>query len=61
MAMGANIQDITPRAMEALKAYDWPGNIRELRNAIERAIIFCDDPVIDVNHLPMEITENFAS
>jgi DNA-binding NtrC family response regulator len=47
--------------MEALKAYDWPGNIRELRNAIERAIIFCDDPAIDVNHLPMEITENFAS
>jgi DNA-binding NtrC family response regulator len=61
MAMGANIQDVTPRAMEALKAYDWPGNIRELRNAIERAIIFCDDPAIDVNHLPMEITENFAS
>jgi transcriptional regulator with PAS, ATPase and Fis domain len=61
MAMGTNIQDITPRAMEALKAYDWPGNIRELRNTIERAIIFCDDPAIDVNHLPMEITENFTS
>ncbi len=60
MAMGTNIQDITPRAMEALKAYDWPGNIRELRNTIERAIIFCDDPAIDVNHLPMEITENYA-
>ncbi len=61
MSMGTNIQDITPRAMEALKAYDWPGNIRELRNTIERAIIFCDDPAIDVNHLPMEITENFTS
>jgi two-component system, NtrC family, response regulator AtoC len=61
MSMGTNIQDITPRAMEALKAYDWPGNIRELRNTIERAIIFCDDPAIDVNHLPLEITENFTS
>ncbi len=57
MAMGTNIQDVTPRAMEALMAYDWPGNIRELRNALERAIIFCDDPAIDINHLPLEITE----
>ncbi len=55
--MGTNIQDVTPRAMEALMAYDWPGNIRELRNALERAIIFCDDPAIDIHHLPMDITE----
>ena len=57
MSMGTNILDITPRAMEALMAYDWPGNIRELKNAIERAIIFCDDPAIDIHHLPLEITE----
>jgi DNA-binding NtrC family response regulator len=57
MSMGTNIQDVTPRAMEALMAYDWPGNIRELRNAIERAIIFCDDPAIDIHHLPFEVTE----
>lgn len=57
MAMGTNIQDVTPRAMEALMAYDWPGNIRELRNALERAIIFCDDPAIDIHHLPLDITE----
>lgn len=37
--------------------YDWPGNIRELRNALERAIIFCDDPAIDIQHLPSEIIE----
>jgi two-component system response regulator AtoC len=55
MSMGTNIQDVTPRAMEALMAYDWPGNIRELKNTIERAIIFCDDPAIDVQHLPSEI------
>ena len=57
MSMGTNIQDVTPRAMEALMAYNWPGNIRELRNAIERAIIFCDDPAIDIHHLPFEVTE----
>jgi len=61
MSMGTNIQDVTPRAMEALMAYDWPGNIRELRNALERAIIFCDDPAIDVHHLPMEITSEYLS
>ena len=57
MSMGSNIQDITPRALEALIAYDWPGNIRELRNVIERAIIFCDDAAIDIVHLPSEIAE----
>jgi DNA-binding NtrC family response regulator len=57
MSMGTNILDVTPRALEALKKYDWPGNIRELRNAIERAIIFCDDAAIDIHHLPYEILE----
>ena len=61
MAMGANIQDVSPRAMEALLTYDWPGNIRELKNVIERAIIFCDDAVIDVEHLPFEIKESLKS
>jgi len=61
MSMGTNVEDVTPRAMEALMAYDWPGNIRELRNTIERAIIFCDDPVIDITHLHMEITDNTSA
>jgi two-component system response regulator AtoC len=53
--MGLNIQDITPKALEALMAHDWPGNIRELRNVIERAMLFCDDPAIGVAHLPPEL------
>lgn len=60
MSIGSNIKDVSPRAMEALMNYDWPGNIRELRNAVERAVIFCDDAAIEVNHLPMEITEAYA-
>jgi len=55
MEMGLNINDITSRAMEALMAHDWPGNIRELRNTIERAMIFCDDAAIDLEHLPADI------
>jgi DNA-binding NtrC family response regulator len=54
--MGLNIEDITPRAMEALMAYDWPGNIRQLRHMIERAMLFCDDAAIDLSHLPVEIS-----
>jgi two-component system response regulator AtoC len=53
--MGLNIQDVTSKAMEALVAHDWPGNIRELRNVIERAMLFCDDAGIDVSHLPAEL------
>jgi two-component system response regulator AtoC len=59
--MGLNISGITPRALEALKAYHWPGNIRELRNVIERAMLFCDDPVIDISHLPPDMIKKAGS
>ena len=55
MQQGSNIIDVSPRAMEALVNYNWPGNIRELSNTIERAVLFCDDPIIELNHLPLEI------
>jgi two-component system response regulator AtoC len=53
--LGLNIGDITPRAMQALLKYDWPGNIRELSNAIERAMLFCDCDAIDLPQLPADI------
>jgi len=53
--MGLNITDIKPRAMEALMNHDWPGNIRELYHMIQRAVLFCDEPCIDLPHLPVEI------
>jgi DNA-binding NtrC family response regulator len=56
--MGLNIRDVTPRAMEALRAHPWPGNIRELRNVVERAMLFCDDEAIDLPHLPSEFSPN---
>ncbi|MDD5368081.1 MAG: sigma-54 dependent transcriptional regulator [Anaerolineaceae bacterium] len=56
--LGLNITDITPRAMEAMVGYDWPGNIRELSNAIERALLFCDDPVLDLSHLPSDVLKH---
>lgn len=54
--LGMNVTDISQRALQALVNYKWPGNIRELSNAIERALLFCDDPVIDLIHLPADIT-----
>ncbi len=42
---------ITPEAMHRLKAHDWPGNIRELENAVQRALILCDGQ-IEVADLP---------
>src|SRR5690606_27824481 len=42
---------ISPSAMEVLKRYDWPGNIRELENIIQHAVIMCDN-TIEINHLP---------
>lgn len=57
---GALITGITPRAIDALKSQYWPGNIRELRHVIERAMLFCDDEVIDIGHLPPEFQETQA-
>jgi len=52
--MGMNITDVTPRALKALVNHAWPGNVRELKNVIERAMLFCDEAVIDIQHLPAE-------
>jgi two-component system response regulator AtoC len=56
--MGLNIQDIDPPAMAALVAYDWPGNIRQLANAIERAMLFCDEASLGLQHMPPEVVSN---
>lgn len=57
MEKGLNISGVTPRALDALIAFPWPGNIRELAHAIEHAMIFCDEETIDLPHLPMEISQ----
>jgi DNA-binding NtrC family response regulator len=54
---GMNVVNISPRAMEAMMAYSWAGNIRELNNAIERAMLFCDGETIDLPDLPADIVK----
>lgn len=53
--MGMNVINVTPRAMEAMVLHKWPGNIRELSNTIERAVLFCDGETIDLPDLPTDI------
>jgi two-component system response regulator AtoC len=47
-----DVEGIEPEAMEILLTYAWPGNIRELENVIERALVLTDDKVISVDDLP---------
>jgi DNA-binding NtrC family response regulator len=49
---GLTIAELTPRARRALLTYPWPGNIRELRNVIQRALVLCRGAVLDVDALP---------
>ena len=57
LRVGGIVEGITPRALDALKAHSWPGNIRELRHVVERAILFCDEENIDLAHLPPDIQD----
>jgi formate hydrogenlyase transcriptional activator len=49
--LGKRVQSIPPATMSAFASYDWPGNIRELQNLIERAVIMANDGVLP-NPLP---------
>ena len=51
---GASPPKITDEAMEALQRYRWPGNIRELRNVIERAVLLANGGVIHAHDLPLQ-------
>ncbi len=58
--LGLNVIDVTAPAMECLVEYSWPGNIRELKNTIERAMLFCDGEKIDVSDLPSDLVKKLA-
>jgi DNA-binding NtrC family response regulator len=53
---GSKVTGITEAAMNILVAYEWPGNIRQLKNAIRTMVVMCDRPQIDVPDLPPEIS-----
>jgi len=49
--------ELAPNAMDALLAYDWPGNIRELRTAIEHGVVMATGPKITLRDLPMAVRQ----
>ena len=54
---GKNIKEISAEAMNALLKYSFPGNIRELENIVERAVVFCDGKSVTSPDLPVFIKE----
>jgi DNA-binding NtrC family response regulator len=54
---GRPFPEITPEAMEALLRYDWPGNVRQLRNVIENCVVMTPGPKIGLRNIPPEVRE----
>jgi DNA-binding NtrC family response regulator len=52
------IRQIDPAALEALELHSWPGNIRELENVIERAVVLAESDIITLDDLPQELRRN---
>ncbi len=52
---GQNAPEIAPNALEALRAFDWSGNVRQLRNCLERAVLLSDNGLITTRELPPEV------
>ena len=50
-SMNKNVVDFSPQAMEMFMGYDWPGNIREVRNVVERAMVVAQGPQIQVEDI----------
>ena len=56
--LGKDIQGVDNTTMKLLLSYNWEGNVREIKNVIERAMIFCSRSVIGILDLPMELHES---
>lgn len=61
--LGKEIKGFTKRALKLIYEYDWPGNIREMENTIERCLIITENDVVDVEDLPSHLrtAESMAS
>ncbi|HEY3066872.1 MAG TPA: sigma 54-interacting transcriptional regulator [Methylomirabilota bacterium] len=51
------VERISPEALDFLKRYAWPGNLRELENIVERAVVLASERTIEARHLPLHVQE----
>jgi two-component system response regulator HydG len=58
---GRNVVGISDEAVEAISAYPWPGNIRELRNVMERAVAICSESQIGLDDLPTNVQNSMVA
>jgi transcriptional regulator with GAF, ATPase, and Fis domain len=47
--LGKDVRGISQKSMECLASYSWPGNIRELQNVVERAVVLAGGPIVNVD------------
>ncbi|WP_342359523.1 sigma-54 dependent transcriptional regulator [Terrarubrum flagellatum] len=59
--MGKKVVSFSPAAETAMRAYSWPGNIRELQNSVERAVIVARGTAVDLPDLPRYVLESASS
>lgn len=52
---GTTPPELEPQTLDAMRAYSWPGNVRQLKNCLERAVILCNNGLITINDLPPEV------
>jgi DNA-binding NtrC family response regulator len=60
MELEKQMRELSPEAAELLMAYSWPGNIRELKNVIRRAVLTCEDGVIRPENLEFIVGDTSA-
>jgi len=53
---GSQVHGVTDAALQILASYEWPGNIRQLRNAIRTMVVMCDRDQLDVSDIPPDIS-----
>jgi transcriptional regulator with PAS, ATPase and Fis domain len=55
------VESVSPEAVALLRSYAWPGNLRELENIIERAVVLTSSQVIEAEHLPLHVQDVSSS
>src|SRR5690606_3295070 len=60
-ALNRNVKSFDPEVMKLFERYDWPGNLREMRNVVKRAVLLTKDHNVTLQSLPPEMIENMRT